>query len=298
MKIGFIGCVESSYKALEALLNMKNDNIEVIAVITKEASKVNSDFVDLSPLCHQHNVPVHYEKLNDKQESLSFFRRYSPDVIYCFGWSYLLKSDMLELAPIGAIGYHPAPLPLARGRHPIIWALTLGLETTASTFFKMDTGADSGPVLSQVKINILPDDNATSLYNKLIDTAVKQIVEFTIELANQTAVFKTQDDSKATYWRKRSRTDGLIDWRMRASDIYNLVRALASPYPGAECIHENRYIVINKVEVDNADYPNIFEPGKVLDVDKDRVLVKCGGKSALWVYNNELASSLNAGDYL
>lgn len=298
MKIGFIGCVRSSYKALEALLQLDDQNIEVVAVITKEKSNINSDFIDLTPLCKKNNIPVHYELTSQKEKSISFFKRYSPDVIYCFGWSYLLKKDMLELAPMGAIGYHPAPLPMARGRHPIIWSLVLGLEQTASTFFKMDEGADSGPILSQVKVDISLEDNAESLYQKLMAVFTEQIIDFTEQLANGTAIFVTQDDSKATYWRKRSRKDGLIDWRMQAVDIFNLIRALTPPYPGAECLFNDQYIIISESNICKNKYSKFIEPGRILDINNDMVLVKCGGSGALWIKSHQLATNLNKGDYL
>ena len=79
---------------------------------------------------------------------------------------------------MGVLGYHPAELPKNRGRHPIIWALVLGLKRTASTFFFMDEGADTGDILSQYKINISKNDNAETLYNRIIEVAMKQVDEF------------------------------------------------------------------------------------------------------------------------
>ena len=69
---------------------------------------------------------------------------------------------------MGVIGYHPAALPKNRGRHPLIWALVLGLKKTASSFFIMDERADSGDVISQEEIIINDDDDASSLYAKMI----------------------------------------------------------------------------------------------------------------------------------
>lgn len=298
MKIGFIGCVESSYKALETLLSLKSEGIEVVAVVTKPKSTVNSDFVDLTPLCKENDIPFHYEVLKDKKDSLTFLAQYKLDVIYCFGWSYLLDTEMLQLAPYGAIGYHPAPLPKARGRHPIIWALALGLHKTASTFFLMDEGADSGAILSQKAVDIETEDNARSLYNKLLGIASDQILDFSRALAKGEAVFHPQDNSQATYWRKRSRKDGLIDWRMQADSIHNLVRALVPPYPGAEYIYDETSHIVTKTSLINEGFSKLIEPGCILQVDENRFLIKCGGTSALWVYEQQIAKSIKIGDYL
>src|SRR5690554_3183905 len=114
MRIGFIGCVTSSHKILQALLGMGSSDVQVVAVVTKSESSINADFVDLAPLCQSHNIPFHYEDGKDRKKSVEFFRQHNLDVIYCIGWSYLLGSEMLALAPLGGIGFHPAPLPKAR----------------------------------------------------------------------------------------------------------------------------------------------------------------------------------------
>lgn len=74
--------------------------------------------------------------------NISWIKALSPDILLCFGWSSLLKEELLRIAPMGVLGYHPAELPYNKGRHPLIWAKVLGLEETASTFFFMDQTAD------------------------------------------------------------------------------------------------------------------------------------------------------------
>ena len=298
MRIAFIGCVQSSLRALTTLVSMNHDEIKVVAVVTKEKSNINADFVDLTPLCIKHGIPFHFEKNNERSLSREFLARYNPDIIYCFGWSHLLDKALLDMTVHGVIGFHPAPLPQGRGRHPIIWALALGLKETASTFFLMDENADSGPILSQVSVTIDTHDNATSLYAKILDIGEKQIIEFSLKLARDEAEFKRQDSSIATYWRKRTRLDGLIDWRMQAVDIHNLVRALSSPYPGAEFMCQNVSVCLRDSSIAHGNYSNIIEPGRVLEVKYRKILVKCGGNSALWLNNVETNLGPAVGGYL
>ena len=298
MRIAFIGCVQSSLRALTTLVNMSHDEIELVAVVTKKKSDINADFVDLTPLCIKHEIPFHFEKKNGKSLSREFLARHNPDVIYCFGWSRLLDKALLDIAVKGVIGFHPAPLPRGRGRHPIIWSLALGLKETASTFFVMDENADSGPILSQVPVTIDAHDNATSLYKKILDVSEKQIKEFSLKLARNEAEFRPQDSAIATYWRKRTSLDGLIDWRMQAVDIHNLVRALSYPYPGAEFMCQNVRVVLRDSSIAPENYSNYIEPGKVLEVKYGKILVKCGGNSALWINNLETNTPPALGDYL
>lgn len=296
MRIGFIGCVESSYNALATLIDM--EEVEIVAVVTLKESSFNSDFVDLSELCFRHNIPCMYEDLNDKSKTLSFFKKYQLDVIYCFGWSYLLGKELLSLAPKGVIGYHPAKLPQNRGRHPIIWSLVLGLKETASTFFQMDAGADSGPIISQKNIQINLEDDAKSLYLKVLESAMKQIPEFTLALAENRCIFREQDHDKATYWRKRSKKDGLIDWRMPASSIHNLIKALTDPYPGAEFKWRDTYISVKQSKLDGNIHPMNIEPGKILARNCNDLLIKCAYEDAIWVLGLNDIDLPEVGGYL
>jgi methionyl-tRNA formyltransferase len=298
MKIGFIGCVESSLLALNVLLSLKQHNIEVVAVITKDKSTFNADYVNLSGVCKSNDIPCHFEESENKNASMEFMRIYQPDIIYCFGWSYLLENEFIDMAPKGIIGFHPAKLPQNRGRHPIIWALALGLEVTASTFFQMEEGADTGPILSQVDIHISQKDDAKSLYHKILDSMALQIKDFTLALANGTAEFTCQDHSKATNWRKRTRKDGLIDWRMQAADIYNLIRALAKPYPGAEFQYLGELQPVWESKISKELYSRNIEPGTVLNIGDASMIVKTGGNTAIALFNLEINKLPQTGDYL
>ncbi|MDA8100056.1 MAG: formyltransferase family protein [Nitrospiraceae bacterium] len=276
MKIVFIGCVQSSYASLKRLLSLKN--VEVIGVVTKSASPFNADFQSLEPLAKSNNIPYYLSSGNDQDAIAEWIRPLQPDVAYCFGWSHLLNRKILSLPVLGVIGYHPAALPRNRGRHPIIWALALGLSETASTFFFMDEGADSGDILDQRIISVNPEDDAASLYQKLLNTALDQIESFTPLLASRKFTRIQQDHSQANYWRKRSRSDGEIDWRMSSTVIHNLVRALSRPYPGAHCSYKEKEIKVWKTAVIAPSDPEInnLEPGKVLEAGNGSVIIKCG----------------------
>ncbi|MCK7459129.1 formyltransferase family protein [Idiomarina aminovorans] len=295
MKIGLIGCVQSSENALKTLLAIPN--VQVAAVVTRKSSQFNNDFCDLSSVCEDKKIPYHYEDPKKKELSTEFLKKFNLDVIYCIGWSYLLNEELFSMPRLGVIGFHPAKLPQNRGRHPIIWALALGLSETASTFFKIDSGVDSGPILSQEVIKIDRNDDANSLYNKVICVAERQIVEFTAALAEGKAEFIEQDEGEATYWRKRSRKDGLIDFRMSAEAIYNLVRALAPPYPCAEFLCDDFFCKVAKSEPINSGYPKNVEPGKVLKVTGNNLLIKTEGEGAIWLLDVN-SPAIQIGDYL
>ena len=209
MRIVFIGTVEFSLLALNQLVSSKAN---LVGVVTKENSTFNSDFCNLVPICEEHSIPYKYAKDINHPNNVSFIRNLNPDVIFCFGWSSLIKKEILSICPMGVIGYHPAQLPFNKGRHPLIWALVLGLQKTASTFFFMDEGADSGDILSQKEILVELEDDARTLYNKIIKAGLAQIEEFLPQLETGTFVRKKQNPNQGNSWRKRGRSDGRIDF--------------------------------------------------------------------------------------
>lgn len=295
MKVGFIGCVDSSLTALQTLLTI--EDMTVSAVVTREQSAVNSDYCDLTFLCKKHEIPFHFEDPKVRTASVDFLKSFDLDVIFCVGWSYLLDENMLALPRLGIIGFHPANLPNNRGRHPIIWALALGLKETASTFFLMDAGADSGPIVSQAPVLIESNDNATSLYQKILDVLKIQLTKLGADLVKGKVIFKEQDHNLATYWRKRNRKDGMIDFRMSAEAIHNLIRALAPPYPGAEFAFGSSFISVKKSAIALESYSLNIEPGKVLAKTEESLLVKTAGTNAIWLLDIE-CDEIKVGEYL
>jgi methionyl-tRNA formyltransferase len=293
MKIVFIGSVEFSKKALEKLISL---DAEIVGVITKSESSFNSDFADLTGICRQNDIAHKCVTDINFAENIDWVRSKKPDIIFCFGFSHILKKEILCAAPMGVIGFHPAALPQNRGRHPIIWALALGLKKTASTFFFMDEGTDSGDILSQVGIDIAYEDDAASLYEKVTKTALMQIEEFLPQLCNGQFDRIPQEHTKSNFWRKRDKADGLVDFRMPSEAIYNLVRALTKPYVGAHVIYDDREIKVWKVREVEVDSPNT-EYGKVLCTDNGQVLVKCFDK-AISLLEHEFNTMPKVGEYL
>lgn len=291
----FIGCVQSSDVALETLI--ADANVDLQGVLTLRASKFNADFVDIAGRAEAAGIPVHYAEDIDKADLPGLLREADVQVAFVIGWSRLLAADALDVPTIGTVGFHPAQLPANRGRHPLIWALALGLEQTASTFFLMDEGADSGPILSQEPLSIADDDDAGSLYRKVLEVIPGQLRAIVAKMADGTLDPQPQDDTQATYWRKRGAADGLIDWRMPASGIYNLVRALTRPYIGAEFSLGEDRIKLWQCTQFEGEVPDNAEPGKVLEAGPGGAVVKAGIGAVKLVETSDMPS-LAVGDYL
>jgi methionyl-tRNA formyltransferase len=277
MRIIFIGSVLFSKITLDTLLE---SNAKIVGIITKEFSSFNSDFINLSEIAKSHNIPYLITNNVNEQNVLDWVKKLDPEIIFCFGWSSLLKKEILDIPSMGVLGFHPSLLPYNKGRHPIIWAKVLGLNKTGSTFFFMDENADSGDILSQVEIPVLFEDDANSIYNKVIEASKIQIFHFLPNLISKKYKRIPQTNLGNT-WRKRNKDDGKIDFRMSTNSILNLIRGLSHPYPGAHCIYHNEEIKIWKAEEGFSKDLN-FEPGKVLNLSKNNIEIKTGDSSIIF----------------
>jgi methionyl-tRNA formyltransferase len=293
MRIVFIGMVQFSLRALERVVAAGGN---VVGVCTLEASAANADHCDLAPFCRTHGIDFMHAADINSAATLGWIAAKEPAVIFCFGWSRLLQHRLLQMAPLGVVGFHPSALPANRGRHPLIWALALGLRETASTFFFMDEGADSGDILSQQRIPIEEGDDAATLYEKVTRQALQQIEAFMPQLAAGAYPRTPQDHSRANVWRKRSYADGQIDWRMSARSIHNLVRALARPYVGAHFMYKGTEVKTWRTQRADAVPPNV-EPGKVLARSDRGALVACG-EGGIWLLNTAPHFDPQVGEYL
>ncbi|MDE0973565.1 MAG: formyltransferase family protein [Candidatus Nanopelagicales bacterium] len=293
MKVVLIGGVQFSAIMLKQLLNLP---VDIVGVCTKSPRQMASDELDLGPIAIENGIPVkHVNDINDS-ENLKWIAGLMPDLICCFGWSQLLSAGLLRIPPLGVLGYHPAALPANRGRHPLIWALALGLTDTASTFFFMDNGADSGDIVSQKSVSIGEEDGAGTLYDKITSTAVSQIQEIIPKLIHGNLLRETQDPTKANYWRKRTIEDGRIDWRMSNTSIHNLVRALTHPYLGAHFEHQGEQVKVFRSELVKNHQSNL-EPGTVVEIGPQSLTIKTG-TGAIKLLDIGPLVGLRIGDYL
>ena len=273
-RIVFCGSVDFSRHCLEVVLAHGGD---VVAVLTRRRAddEFNADHADLAPVATSHGIPVHFIDSINAVDAIDTLRRYAPDLLFVWGWSEIARDTVLAVPSRGAIGVHPTLLPANRGRHPLIWTLQLGLRKTGLTFFWMDRGADSGDILAQSEMALTENETARSLYERIERSASCLVPTFLPQLIAGTAPRIPQHRSSATSWRRRSREDGRVDFRMSSGAIERLVRALGPPYPGAHVSLAGRDVKVWRVRV--APLPGAYENaefGRVLGVDGRHVLVR------------------------
>ncbi len=157
----------------------------------------------------------------------------SPETIFSFYYRHLIRPEILDLAPAGAYNLHGSLLPAYRGRAPVNWVLVNGETRTGVTLHHMVAKPDAGDIVGQRAVDIAFEDTALSLYRKLCRAATDLLAEALPRIAAGTAPRTPQDLAKGTYFGGRKPADGRIDWNRPARRIYDLVRAVTDPWPGA-----------------------------------------------------------------
>ena len=275
MKILFIGTVLFSKNIFDEIRKSKNT---LVGVIGKKNNKFNSDYFDITRYAKKLNVNGIYTNDINSKKTVNWIRKKKPDLIFCIGWNNLIKKKVLKIPSNGVIGYHPSDLPKNKGRHPIIWSLVLGLNNIGSSFFFMDEKADNGRVISKRMLKLTKNSNAYSVYKQLIEIAKKQVRKILTDLKENKIKSYKQKKVGQNLWRKRNFHDGVIDWRMDAKRIKDLVNALHKPYPGANFIVNGKKIILWKCKIVSNKIKNI-EPGKILNFRNNKPVVKCGANS-------------------
>ncbi len=277
MRTLFVSMNRFGHNILEEIIRQKGEGGEVVGIITlkEEFTKGISDYQSFDALARQHRIPLHKIKNVNDDDARAIIKEARPDVLFVCGWSQIVKLNIFRLAKRGAIGSHPALLPKNRGRAAIPWHFILGEKKGGITFFWMDDGCDSGDIIAQESFPLTMNDDASTYYKKIIKAGRSIIKKNYKLLAAGKDKRKKQDEGNATYIPKRTPADGLIDWKMKAHDIYNLIRGTTHPYPGAFTYYKGKKMMIWKARPSPLkNYLGM--PGQIVKFTDDSVIIRCG----------------------
>jgi methionyl-tRNA formyltransferase len=230
MRVVFVTHNDLGLACLEELSDLGAD---VRAVYTRPEREEISDQTDLAGFTEREGVPLHRVESVNTDEVKSEIAAAEPELLFVVGWSRLVDSEVIALPSVAALGMHPAPLPRGRGRAPIAWSLIRGLEETALSMFHLAEEADAGDLVGQEPIPIEAEDDAASLYAKVVEAGRELIRTAYPRFAAGEIPRTPQDESAATWWPKRVPHHGLIDWTAPPEEVYDWIRGQTRPYPGA-----------------------------------------------------------------
>jgi UDP-4-amino-4-deoxy-L-arabinose formyltransferase/UDP-glucuronic acid dehydrogenase (UDP-4-keto-hexauronic acid decarboxylating) len=222
----------------------------------------------------QKNITVYTTEEVNSPQWIAKIAAINPDIIFSFYYRKMICRKILDLPKIGAFNLHGSLLPAYRGRCPVNWVIINGEEQTGVTLHCMVEKPDAGDIVGQKAVVIELSDTAKTLYDKLCGAA-KELLDEVLPLIKKGEIPRQKQDLKAgSYYGGRRPEDGRINWKKSAADIYNLIRAVTEPYPGALAFLDNdEKIIIWWAEPAVSEETII--PGKLIITNKE-VLVQTG----------------------
>ncbi len=230
------------YACLEELLRR---GARVVALITHEDDpKENRWFRPVAGLAQKHGIPVYKPASVNNEEWLARIGALRPDVIFSFYYRNLIPESILKIPRLGSFNLHGSLLPKFRGRVPINWAIIHGETRTGATLHWMVARPDAGDIVDQEAVDIGPAETAREVFDKVTVAARKVVARQWDNIKEGHAPRVPQDAARATYFSGRRPEDGRIDWSRGSREIFNLIRAVTHPYPGAFTQADGRKLYI------------------------------------------------------
>jgi UDP-4-amino-4-deoxy-L-arabinose formyltransferase/UDP-glucuronic acid dehydrogenase (UDP-4-keto-hexauronic acid decarboxylating) len=240
--------------------------------------KENRWFGSVAEFCRSKGIPVHLpEKVNEPPWPATI-RAAAPDFLFSFYYRSMVGKEILSSPRQCAMNLHGSLLPKYRGRAPVNWVLVKGETETGVTLHLMTEKPDAGDIVAQEPVPIAFEDTALTLFGKMEKAAETLLSGILPGIAAGEIPRRRNELEKGSYFGGRKPEDGRIDWTRPAVEIYNLVRAVTRPYPGAYSeLGGKKILVWWALPVPAEGFPEIPAPGKMLVAGGQTSLRTAGG---------------------
>lgn len=278
--------------------------VDLVITISPEVTKKNqvSGYKGLSFLTEKYGIPVHeadsYFLTDEKTQK--FMRENEFDIGISMGWQRLMPKSVLDCFKYGVFGFHGncGYLPFGRGRSPLNWSIILGDTRFNLNLFQYDEKADSPNVFATEMFSITPhDDIRTAQYKNMICS--KNLIRRLLKAYEEDRIeIRTASKDFDSWYNKRTAADGKIDFHARTREIYNLIRGVAAPFPGAYAmLGEEKVTVWEAHPFDEMIDFSAYAPGEVIDIFDGKLVVRTVDGSLL-IDRYECGIQVAVGDVL
>lgn len=279
-RVVFMGTAELACASLRALASQPE--FSVIAVVTQPDRPKGRDLkLHPSPVkaaAVSLGLPILQPERARNEDFITQLRELRPDLVVVVAYGQILPKSILDLPAHGCLNVHTSLLPKYRGAAPIQWAILNGDALTGVTIMRMDAGLDTGDILTQSTTPISAEDTSQTLHDRLAALGADLLVPTVRDWIAGKRTPRPQPAEGATYARKITKEDGLLDWSQPALVLLNRIRGF-TPWPGAftHLPGEPKPVLLKiwRAEITEAS----GEPGRVLLADKSGILVACGERS-------------------
>lgn len=225
---------------IAGLTALHRHGFDIAAIFThQDDPQENCWFDSVQDWASQHDIPCYTTDNINNEEWAAKISSWQPDILFSFYYRKMISREILEIPRLGALNLHGSLLPAYRGRCPVNWVLVKGEERTGVTLHVMVEKPDAGDIVGQKEVTIDFYDTARILYDKLCAAASLLLDDLLPVIKTGQIPRRKQNLARGSYYGGRRPEDGRIDWTQSARDIYNLIRAVTEPYPGAYALMEN-----------------------------------------------------------
>ncbi|HVU09717.1 MAG TPA: methionyl-tRNA formyltransferase [Phototrophicaceae bacterium] len=277
MRVVLACATRRGYRVLEKLIALMPEAALTVFSFREEAHE--PPFLDdMRTLAESHGAQFfETRKIGSKHE---FWETTAVDLMLVVSWRYLIPAQVYRQPVRGTFVLHDSPLPRYRGFAPTVWAILNGEDHTGVTLFEIADDMDSGDIVAQQRVPIEPDDTIADVIEQVTQTYLSVIEATLPALLDGTAVRTPQDQSLATFTCKRLPEDNQIDWKLPTQTIYNLIRAVTYPYPGAFTSLGGRKLTIWTASPVERRYVGSV-PGRVVEISPEGSVVLTGDGALL-----------------
>ena len=277
MRVVFLGSKPLGFNALTRLHRIAPDSISGIITID-DRSDIRSALGDFEAFARAQEVPFHVARV--RKDAAQTLLAWKPDCCFVLGWYWLLERDVLQAVPRGFLGVHNSLLPRYRGFSPLVWSMINGEEEVGYSVFSMTEGMDDGPVWVQRALKVGPEEHVGEVLHRLEADLMETLEDLYPKILEGSARPQPQPgDVPPTYCAQRVESDGQIDWRWPAVQVFNFIRAQSDPYPGAFTFDGGEKVRMLRARLHGPTYYG--RPGQVARVEPSGVQVICGDNKAV-----------------
>lgn len=296
MRIVFMGTPDYACSALKALVDARH---EVAAVFTQPDRPRGRGGKTQAPpakvLAQQLGIPV-YQPRRIREDGMDDLRRLAPDLCVTAAFGQILSPEALSIPPLGTVNVHASLLPRYRGSAPVNWCIIAGEQRTGVTTMMTDQGIDTGDILLQEALDILPYETAGELTPRLAALGAQLLVQTLAAIQRGDCPRTRQQEELMSYHPMLTRDMGEVDWSQPADRIVNLIHGL-NPWPCAssQSPHGRLKLLTARPEEGQG-----AAPGSLLSADgKQGMLVQAGdGAVRLLTIQAPGGRQMAAQDYL
>lgn len=278
MRIVFFGNNPRGAACLEKLIS---ENEHIVAVVAHPINKILPiEGKNVKTIAEVHKISYIQPRKINEPENVNWLKSFKPDLFVLSGYNQILRTDILSIPKNGSINLHGGRLPQYRGVAPINWQIINGEQKGEAVILFVDEGIDTGDIIISEEYDISIDDTAKTILDKTLKIFPELLIKAIKQIKNGKVKAIKQNPEEGCYYARRYPRDGRIDWKnKKAFEIYNLIRALVNPYPGAFTYYKGQKVIIWKASLLKETIKGI--PGRVVLKRKNGVVVTAIDKGLL-----------------